>query len=118
MNDVYNSHQGTPESTWRKSFLSFNLSDESGVEVIPESVVLEHYSESGERIMPSKVESTVSKCSGKQGCRESVVMHYERGMPEKLLEKSVLSSSLMEKKRRCLIRFHWSTNINTRFGTL
>ena len=87
LNDVYNSHQGTPESTWRKSFLSFNLSGESGVELIPESVVLEHYSESGERIIPSKVESTVSKCAGKVGLRESVVMHYEKGMPEKLLEK-------------------------------
>lgn len=87
LNDVYNSHQRTPESTWRKSFLSFNLSKESGVELIPESVVLEHYSESGERIMPSKVESTVSKCSGRIGCNEYIVLHYEKGMPEKLVEK-------------------------------
>jgi len=87
LNDVYNSHHGTPESTWRKSFLSFNLSDESGVELIPESVVLEHYSESGERIIPSKVESTVSNCAGRIGCNEYIVLHYEKGMPEKLVEK-------------------------------
>lgn len=87
LNDVYNHHHGTPESTWRKSCLSFNLSKESGVEVIPESVVLEHYSESGEHFTPSKVESTISKCSGKIGCREYIVLHYEKGMPKRLSEK-------------------------------
>ena len=87
LNDVYNHHHGTPESTWRTSRLSFNLSKNSGVEVIPESVVLQHYSESNERFMPTKIESTVSKCSGSVGCREYIVLHYEKGMPKRLLEK-------------------------------
>jgi len=87
LNDVHNHHHGTPESTWKKSRLSFNLSKSSGVEVIPESVVLEHYSESNERFTPSKVESTLSKCSGTIGCRQNVVLHYEKGMPKRIIEK-------------------------------
>lgn len=87
LNDVYNHHHGTPESTWRKSRLGFNLSKDSGVEIVPESVILEHYSESNERFMPSKVESTISKCSGTIGCRGYIVLHYEKGMPKRLLEK-------------------------------
>jgi hypothetical protein len=87
LNDVYNHHHGTPESTWRKSRLSFNLSKESGVEVITDSVVLEHYTESNERLRPSKIESTISKCSGIVGCREYIILHYQKGMPKKLVEK-------------------------------
>ena len=37
--------------------------------------------------MPSKVESTVSNCAGRIGCNEYIVLHYEKGMPEKLVEK-------------------------------
>lgn len=84
--DVYNHHHGTPEYTWRKSRLSFNLSKESGVEVMPESIILEHYSESNERLSPTKVESTVSKCSDTVGCREYIVLHYEKGIPKNLVE--------------------------------
>jgi hypothetical protein len=87
LSDVYNHHHGTPESTWRKSSLSFQLSKEAGIELIPESVVLEHYSESGKIYLPSKIESTLSKCSATIGCRESLVLHYESGMPKKLIEK-------------------------------
>ena len=87
LNDVYNHHHGTPESTWRKSRLSFNLGKDTGVELIPESVVLEHYSESNQRLSPSKVESTLSKCSGSIGCREHLVLHYEKGLPKRIIEK-------------------------------
>jgi len=86
LSDVYN-RQGTLGSTWRKSRLNFNFSKESGVELVPNSVILEHYSESGQLFNPSTVESTLSKCADTMGCRETLTFHYEAGMPKKLTEK-------------------------------
>ncbi len=87
LNDVYNHHYGTPESTWKKSRLSFSFSKESGIKIIPESVVLEHYSLEDQIFSPLKVESTLEKCQGTVGCREYLVLYYEKGMPKHLIEK-------------------------------
>ena len=85
MSDVY-IHKGSPDSTWRMSRLSIDLGSESGVEIIPSSVKLEHLSIEGELISPSKVETTIEKCAGVIGCRGRVVLHYTEGLPEKIIE--------------------------------
>ncbi|MGY0588251.1 MAG: hypothetical protein ACW7DY_21405 [Paraglaciecola chathamensis] len=99
LNDVYNHRHGTPETTWRKSRLSFNLSKNSGVKLILGSVVLEHYSESGHKYKPSKVESTLSKCTKVNGCREYLVLHYEEGMPKKIIEMVSFTVVLQGKEK-------------------
>jgi hypothetical protein len=86
LNDVYNHHHGTPESTWRISRLSFNLSKGSGIELVPDSVILEHYSKAGDLYKPSTVKSTLSKCTGTVGCREYLVLHYAEVLPKELIE--------------------------------
>ena len=85
MSDVY-IHKGTPDSTWRMSRLSFDLGSDSGVEIIPSSVKLEHLSIDGELFSPSKVEKTIEKCAGVIGCRGRVVLHYTKRLPEKIIE--------------------------------
>jgi hypothetical protein len=71
----------------RESILSFMFSKNSGLELIPESVVLEHYSESNQLLKPKKVRSTLSKCTGVTGCDGELTLDYGHGLPKRLIEK-------------------------------
>lgn len=87
LSDVSNYNKDTPEPTWRTSRLSFDLDKDTGAKVLPDSVVLQHYSKTNKRFIPTKVESTLSKCAGVIGCQDYIVRHYKKDMPKQLIEK-------------------------------
>ena len=89
LNDVSNSNNAhlTPANIWRKSRLSFNLSKDSAVELVEDSVILEHYSEDGRLYQPAKRVANLEGCIGTTDCSKSLVLHYVERMPKNIIEK-------------------------------
>lgn len=89
LNDVANDNNAhlTPDNIWRKSRLDFNFTKASGVELIEDSVVLEHYSEDGKLYRPAKRVSNLDGCIGTTDCSKSLVLHYTESMPKSIIEK-------------------------------
>jgi len=100
LNDVYNHWQGTPKTTWKKSFLRFNLSKNSGVTLVPNSVTLQHFTTAGQFIQPIKIDSTLNECDQKTGCRGSLTLHYSSGIAESIIEKVKFTLLISNKEKK------------------
>ena len=89
LNDLDNDNNAhlTSRNIWRKSRLDFNFSKDSAVELVEDSVILEHYSEGGRLYQPSKIISNLEGCIGTTDCSKSLVLHYVERMPKNIIEK-------------------------------
>lgn len=87
LSDVYNHDVSSPNETWKQSLLNFELIEKTGVELIPSSVKLQHFTQEGKLIKPFKVFSTLESCVGKQRCRGYLKLYYKKGIPPKVIEK-------------------------------
>lgn len=70
---------------WKYSTLTFTFSERSGIELVPESVKLEHGDGRG-IFRPSEIRSTLSRCAEVVGCYATYTLVYKDRLPNRLIE--------------------------------
>lgn len=81
-----NNQQGLFDDTWKSSRIRFGFGPDSGVELIPGSVKIEHTDLNGRVFRIGRVESLLDDCAGTAGCRGTYTLRYENRLPKQILE--------------------------------